>query len=176
MLSATVLTACVAIASASQRVLQSGQDAFELSRLASDDRDLLRSHKHLIEAESTSQGLEYNAAEVLVQYFEEIDWSFQLLPTFGNTKRPNVFAWPGKTNHTKLLVTSHIDTVPPYIPYSIHDGAIWGRGSADAKASVATQIEAIRRLIRKDMILADDVAVLYVVGIKERSKQPLRVC
>lgn len=136
----------------------------DISLLNSEDRSLLKLHRGLIESESTSQGLEGNAADYLVEYFSSIGWGWQLFPTYGDAGRPNVLAWPGGTNRTRLLVSSHIDTVPPYIPYSLHDGAVWGRGSADAKASVATQIEAIRRLVRKEMISADDVAVLYVVG------------
>lgn len=164
MLTAFLISAYVLLASASQVVLKESDDLTEFSKYSSEDRRLLKLHKHLIEAESTSQLLEANAADFLVDYFKSINWEVQLFRTWGNRKRSNVFAWPGKTNHTKLLVTSHIDTVPPYIPYSVHDGSIWGRGSADAKASVATQIEAIRRLLRKDLIAAEDVAVLYVVG------------
>lgn len=161
--SRTLFSALVVVTTASQISFSHGTE---------EDESLLRLHKRLIEAESTSQHLEKNAADVLVKYFEEISWSVQVLPTFGNTERTNVFAWPGKTNHTKLLVTSHIDTVPPYIPYSIHDGSIWGRGSADAKASVATQIEAVRRLIKKNMIDPDDVALLYVVGEETAGVSP----
>jgi acetylornithine deacetylase len=130
----------------------------------SDDRALLKLHRRLIEADSTSQISEVNAAKVLVKHFKAIGWHYQLLPCHGEKQRPNVLAWPGSTNTTKLLVTSHIDTVPPYIPYSVHDGSIWGRGSSDAKASVATQIIAVQRLLEKQVIHADDVALLYVVG------------
>lgn len=152
--------------SASQSFFSKSQDdIIETLKYSAEDKDLLRLHKHLIEAESTSQVHEANAVDVLTKYFSSIDWDYQLLPTFGNADRSNIFAWPGRSNATcKLLVSSHIDTVPPYIPYTIHNGSIYGRGSADAKASVATQIEAIRRLLRKDMIKADEVAVLYVVG------------
>ncbi|ORY85103.1 putative peptidase [Protomyces lactucae-debilis] len=131
---------------------------------SSDDRALLKLHRTLIEADSTSQLSELSAAKVLVKHFKSIGWHYQLLPCRGNNQRPNVLAWPGKTNETKLLVTSHIDTVPPYIPYSKHGKSIWGRGSSDAKASVATQIIAVQRLLEKKMIHADDVALLYVVG------------
>lgn len=157
------------------------KDPFADLSLSADDKALLTLHKTLVEAESTSQELEWNAAKVLTQYFDELGWSSLLLPvtTTSSTagrgaaavddgslhrRRPNVLAWPGSTNHTKLLVSSHIDTVPPYIPYSVRDGSIWGRGSADAKASVAAQLEAIRRSIAGGNIEADDVAVLYVVG------------
>lgn len=164
MLSTILISTYALVVSASQSVLKAQDTIFDISKYKSEDRRLLRLHRDLIESESTSQLLERNAAKFLVDYFKSIGWEVQLFPTWGNEERSNVFAWPGKTNHTKLLVTSHIDTVPPYIPYSVHDGLIWGRGSADAKASVATQIEAIRRLFKKDLIRADDVAVLYVVG------------
>ena len=128
------------------------------------DDNLLHLHRRLIEAESTSQGLEKSAAIVLQSYFHDIGWSSMLLPTFGDHDRPNVFAWPGSTNHTDLLISSHIDTVPPYIPYSRKDDKVWGRGSADAKASIATQLFAVQRAVAKGSINPESVAVLYVSG------------
>lgn len=60
------------------------------------------------------------------------------------------------------------DEVPPFLPYKYNhnDGnaTIFGRGSVDAKGSVAAQVIAINRLISASKISADDVAVLYVVG------------
>ena len=58
-------------------------------------------------------------------------------------KRPrfNVFAYPCGHRQTPLLLTSHMDTVPPYIPYSLlKNGDIFGRGSVDAKACKARLI------------------------------------
>lgn len=151
----------------SRTLLQSdliSEEFTHLKEFDEDDKVLLDLHKSLILADSTTQLYEKAAAKVLVDYFDTIGWSSQLLPTYGNLERPNVLAWPGRSNRTKLLVSSHIDTVPPYIPYSITSGRIWGRGSADAKAAVATQIEAVRRLISAKKISSDDVALLYVVG------------
>ena len=49
-----------------------------------------------------------------------------------------------------LLLNSHLDVVPPssdhpFDPFDpvIHEGAIWGRGSVDAKASVAAMAQAL---------------------------------
>jgi len=75
---------------------------------------------------------------------------------------------PGHSIHSetyaRTIVTSHIDVVPPLIPYSISSNAICGRGSNDAKGSVATQIQAIEELRKGSKIGDGDVALLFVVG------------
>jgi len=43
-------------------------------------------------------------------------------------------------------------------------GEIWGRGSVDAKGSVACQIVAVEELIKEGVIMEGDVAMLYVLG------------
>lgn len=61
-------------------------------------------------------------------------------------------------------MTTHIDTVPPYFPYSVKGDKIYGRGSVDAKASVATQILSTIELFQRGEIQEGDVALLFVVG------------
>lgn len=68
-----------------------------------------------------------------------------------------------------VAICSYYDRqVPPYIPYKFEkfkdNNTISGRGTVDAKGSVATQIIAINNLIAAGEISADDVAVLYVIG------------
>lgn len=136
------------------------------AKYGKEDRQLLKLHEGLIRAESTSYN-EAAAANFLRNFFDSIQWSYTLIPTAGDEKRMNIFAWPGETNTTaKVLMTSHIDTVPPYIGYHYDhsERKIYGRGSADAKASVATQLMSLRRLIENKEIDPEDVAVLYVVG------------
>ena len=64
----------------------------------------------------------------------------------------------------RTIVTSHIDVVPPHIPYSISGNTIYGRGSNDAKGSVATQIQAVEELRKAGKVSDGDVAMLFVVG------------
>jgi len=64
----------------------------------------------------------------------------------------------------RTIVTSHIDVVPPHIPYSVSGNTIYGRGSNDAKGSVATQIQAVEELRKSGKISDGDVAMLFVVG------------
>jgi acetylornithine deacetylase len=81
-------------------------------------------------------------------------------------KRNNIYAYFGSKTDTKVLLTSHIDTVPPFFDYYNNDGIIYGRGSNDAKASVATQIISVLELIQSDEISLEggDVGLLFVVG------------
>ena len=79
--------------------------------------------------------------------------------------RFNLLAYPGSKRQTPILLTSHIDTVPPFYPYTLREKeTIWGRGSVDAKACVATQITALQQLLVSNTISPNDVSLLYVVG------------
>ncbi|KAK9717248.1 hypothetical protein K7432_006362 [Basidiobolus ranarum] len=54
--------------------------------------------------------------------------------------------------------------VPPYIPYKVEGDKIYGRGTNDAKGSIASQIMALKELRRESPDLANEVGLLYVVG------------
>ncbi|KAI1412501.1 Zn-dependent exopeptidase [Hypoxylon sp. FL1857] len=142
--------------------------------------DLVSLHKSLVEIPSVS-GDEYDVGEFLVDYLTAHDFVVQLefIPPASNASesakpRFNVLAWPGPTRHPSpsVLLSSHIDTVPPFIPYTRtdedpnDDTVIAGRGSVDAKASVAAQIIALRSLLEQGRIAdaEDSVMLLYVVG------------
>jgi acetylornithine deacetylase len=74
--------------------------------------------------------------------------------------RYNVFAtWTGSPNPDVVLST-HMDTVPPFIPASEDDSRIYGRGSCDAKGIIAAQTAAALRLHDEGV----DVGLLFVVG------------
>lgn len=153
---------------------------------------LLKLHKNLVDIPSVT-GHESRVGRFLVDYLTErgltADIQF-VTPRPDNGKdgkgeqRFNVIAWPGKTHNPKprVLVTSHIDVVPPHIEYSISPGSItkdtliMGRGTNDAKGSVATMIIAVEELMAASKI-QDDVMLVFVVdeevagqGMKEFSK------
>lgn len=127
--------------------------------------DLIGLHRNLTSIESIS-GNELAVGKWLVNAFSKQGYSTELQEVAKD--RYNVLAWPGKTRNAKTLITSHIDTVPPYYPYEVHSNdsetVISGRGSVDAKASVAAQIIATNNLISEKKINPDDVTLLYVVG------------
>ncbi|KAF2016047.1 acetylornithine deacetylase [Aaosphaeria arxii CBS 175.79] len=122
---------------------------------------LLTLHRQLVEIESISQN-EGNVSDWLTSYLRSKDWTVEQQHVSPN--RTNVFAYSSKSKrHTSILVSSHIDTVPPYWPYYYDEekDVIGGRGSVDAKGSVAAQIIAAEGL-REGLI--DDISLLFVVG------------
>ncbi|HEY6251984.1 MAG TPA: M20/M25/M40 family metallo-hydrolase, partial [Candidatus Angelobacter sp.] len=60
----------------------------------------------------------------------------------------------------ELVFSTHMDTVPPFIPSSEDNQNIYGRGSCDAKGIIAAQIAACERLRRQGAA----VGLLFVVG------------
>jgi acetylornithine deacetylase len=74
--------------------------------------------------------------------------------------RCNVFATAPEQPRPAIVFSTHMDTVPPFIPSSEDSTRIYGRGSCDAKGIIAVQIAAAERL-RQDGI---HVGLLFLVG------------
>ena len=73
--------------------------------------------------------------------------------------RHNVFAqWSGAP---QVLLSTHLDTVPPYIPPRTSGDLLHGRGACDAKGQLVCQLAAILDLVSAGQT---DVAWLGVVG------------
>lgn len=122
---------------------------------------LIRLHKSLVERQSTS-GSEGSVSAFLSGYLQENGFTVDTQRV--DVGRYNVFAYLGDSRKTRVLVTSHIDTVPPFWPYEKRGDEIWGRGTVDAKGSVASQIIAVQTLLGTGEIAEGDVAMLFVVG------------
>ncbi len=60
----------------------------------------------------------------------------------------------------QVVFSTHMDTVPPFIPSSEDHENIYGRGSCDAKGIIAAQIAACQRLRKEGAA----VGMLFVVG------------
>ena len=73
--------------------------------------------------------------------------------------RFNVYAG-GEGEQPDIVFSTHIDTVPPFIPSSEDEEFIYGRGACDAKGIIAAQIAAAERLRREQVY----VGLLFVVG------------
>ena len=82
----------------------------------------------------------------------------QKMPVEG--ARNNLLAtWPGHP-HPEIVFSTHMDTVPPFIPASEDEFRIYGRGSCDAKGIIATQIAAAEKLHADGF----HVGLLFLVG------------
>ncbi|CCH43650.1 putative secreted protein [Wickerhamomyces ciferrii] len=120
-------------------------------------------HKLLVSTPSVSNN-ELDIAQKLQFYLKLEGLTVDLQKVEEN--RYNVLAYHGDLNDTKVVLTSHIDTVPPFFPYSVSDDGkrIYGRGSTDAKGSVAAQITAFLDLIWDGQLRDGDLSLLFVVG------------
>ncbi|PNS17781.1 hypothetical protein CAC42_3176 [Sphaceloma murrayae] len=127
--------------------------------------DLVNLHKNLTEIESIS-GNELAVGQWLESSLKSQGYKTELQEV--TKDRYNILAWPGEKRNARLLITSHIDTVPPYIPYNTSSTkastTISGRGSVDAKGSVAAMIIAANQLLDSVEITPNDFAFLWVVG------------
>lgn len=74
--------------------------------------------------------------------------------------RFNVYAVHPEHLNPTMVFSTHMDTVPPFIPSSEDATRIYGRGSCDAKGIIAAQVAAAERLQRDGI----HVGLLFVVG------------
>jgi acetylornithine deacetylase len=92
-----------------------------------------------------------------------------LTPGAGEGERFNVYAaLPGIT--PDVVLSTHMDTVPPFFGSSEDDEFIYGRGTCDAKGIIAAQIAAADRLREAGV----KVGLLFVVG-EERDSAGAKV-
>lgn len=109
----------------------------------------------------------------LRDYLESLGWTVELQAVSGNQN--NVIATLNDT--PRVWFSTHMDTVPPFIPPTEDEEKIYGRGACDAKGIIAAQITAAERLRSEDI---EDVGLLYTVeeerastGAKVVNKHPL---
>ncbi|KAF8907764.1 hypothetical protein CPB85DRAFT_1436347 [Mucidula mucida] len=119
----------------------------------------------LVNIESLT-GEEEKVALFLADTLRADGYTVELIPIAPSSRRVNIYAYIGSTRSTKCLLTTHIDTVPPFIPFSGPDehGIVHGRGTCDAKGAVVAQILAVKELVESGAVQEGDVAMMYVVG------------
>src|SRR5208337_2255713 len=113
--------------------------------------------RQLIDIESIT-GKEGAAASFLAGYLEELGYLVERMPVQG--ERFNVFAKPANVDEPALVFSTHIDTVPPFLPSREDAENIYGRGACDAKGIIAAQVAACERL----RAAGKPAGLLFVVG------------
>ena len=116
-------------------------------------------------------GLDVDLVEGDVEELKKYPGFFETEPylRFGYGGRPNVVGkWSGCDGGRSLILSGHIDTVPPgpvhlwkHHPFmaEIEDGRIYGRGTADMKAGVAAMIYAFKSILDSGMRPGGDVFI-----------------
>jgi acetylornithine deacetylase/succinyl-diaminopimelate desuccinylase-like protein len=119
--------------------------------------DLVAFTRQLVDIESVS-GNEGPVGDFLYRELCRLGLQAKKIPVEG--ERCDVFATTPEQPRPAIVFSTHMDTVPPFIPSSEDATRIYGRGSCDAKGIIAAQIAAAERL-RQDGIL---VGLLFLVG------------
>lgn len=116
--------------------------------------------KALMSVPSTS-GEEEAVGFWLRDHLVSLGWTVELQPVSENQN--NVIATLNDT--PRVWFSTHMDTVPPFIPPTEDDEKIYGRGACDAKGIIAAQITAAEQLRNEGV---NDIGLLYTVE-EERS-------
>ncbi|MFN7919352.1 MAG: M20/M25/M40 family metallo-hydrolase [Bryobacteraceae bacterium] len=120
--------------------------------------------RKLVDIESITPN-EYEVGVYLHQYLERLAAQYgghvERMPV--EERRFNVLAWWGDP---AVTLSTHQDTVPPFIP-SREDGEfVWGRGACDVKGIIASMLLAAERLLASGV---RNFACLFVVGEERNS-------
>lgn len=129
---------------------------FELTRRLIDIESITPNEREI------GEFLKFQLAELAHRF----DGELERMPV--ETDRYNIFVRFGAPIVT---LSTHMDTVPPFIPAWEDDQHIWGRGSCDTKGIIAAMITAA-----EDLLAAGkrNFALLFVVG-EERNSAGARV-
>jgi acetylornithine deacetylase len=103
----------------------------------------------------------------LRDHLQSLGWTVELQPVSENQN--NVIAYLSET--PRVVFSTHLDTVPPFIAPTEDDEMIFGRGACDAKGIIAAQIIAAEELRKQG---AEDIGLLYTVE-EETSSAGARV-
>jgi acetylornithine deacetylase len=98
----------------------------------------------------------------LRDYLEGLGWTVELQAVTENQN--NVIAYLNET--PRVFLSTHMDTVPPFIAASEDDEKIYGRGACDAKGIIAAQILAAEELRRQGV---NDIGLLYTIDEEQSS-------
>jgi acetylornithine deacetylase len=135
--------------------------------------DVVALTRQLVDIESIT-GHESAVGETLHRELAALKYQVRRMPVEGD--RFNVLATSPEEPRPAVVFSTHMDTVPPFIPSSEDRTRVYGRGSCDAKGIIAIQIAAAERLRTQGI----HVGLLFVVGeerdstgAKKANEQPI---
>ena len=111
--------------------------------------------RKLIDIPSVS-GEEREAGRFLASHLEGLGYEVELQEV--EAGRANVLATTGR--RARVVLSTHMDTVPPFIPSGEDEAHVFGRGSCDAKGIIGAQVFAAERLRAEGF---DEIGLLFTV-------------
>jgi acetylornithine deacetylase len=134
--------------------------------------DVFKLTRELIDIPSVT-GDEFHVGTSLAELLNRLGYQVELLELTND--RANLIATTG--DRPRVVLSTHMDTVPPHIASSEDDEFIHGRGACDAKGIIAAQIAAAERLRASG---ATEIGLLFTVdeevtsaGAKALNTHPL---
>jgi acetylornithine deacetylase len=119
--------------------------------------DVVAFTRQLVDIESIT-GNEGLVGDFLYRELCRLGYQAKKIPVEG--ERCNVYATAPEQSRPAIVFSTHVDTVPPFIPSSEDSTRVYGRGSCDAKGIIAAQIAAAERLRQSGV----HVGLLFLVG------------
>src|SRR5215468_2072870 len=119
--------------------------------------DIVSLNRQLVDIESIT-GNEATVGHFLEQELRKLDYESRRMQVEGD--RANVWAVSPQEPNPAIVFSTHMDTVPPFIPSREDESRIYGRGSCDAKGIIAAQIAAAEQLRDRGIY----VGLLFLVG------------
>ena len=114
----------------------------------------------LVEIQSPT-GAEAPAVDAMATVLEDLGWTVRRQEV--TPGRHNLYATRGSP---VVVFSTHLDCVPPYVPFREDADTLYGRGTCDAKGLAAAMLAAAERLHAEG---EDRVGLLFVVGEETRS-------
>jgi len=134
-----------------------------------EEAEVIELLKNLIKIEShkDTKGQELEVNNYIKKYLSESGIKSEIDYVIDN--RPNLYAKIGKNKKGKnLMLTGHIDTVPPYNmenPFTpiINNNVIYGRGSVDMKGAMTAMIIALKVIHKSGIKLEGELLFASVI-------------
>lgn len=111
--------------------------------------------KKLVSIPSITGG-EQACCNFMAEYLTRRNWNVERIAV--SADRFNVFAARGEP---EIVLSTHLDTVPPFLAAGEDTEFIYGRGSCDAKGIAASQVAAAERLVEHGV---PSIGLLFLVG------------
>jgi acetylornithine deacetylase len=117
--------------------------------------DVFKLTRELIDIPSVT-GEEFEIGNSLAELLSRL--GYQVVVQELSKDRDNIIATTGAS--PSVVLSTHMDTVPPHIPAREDDEFIYGRGACDAKGIIAAQVAAAEKLRAEGV---DQIGLLFTV-------------